>query len=302
MNTSAIRYLVNTLDPKGIPVVTPAGVLGGHLDAMKFCEHIPQEEYPAGALAAALYLCSGVRGMERGTVASVRDENGKEILADGELVRLASPRRVFTLSQIKYVIDRLEWLYENRHLIGGLRFTYEPPVLRFFMGGLEPTTDWPARLMEKFRKDFGDSLKEKTPLPIYKSLQHCIRARFKHLFYTSGKSLRPHRLRTPYQKGRRVLQRPLNKTVQIRQQIAPGIGQTILDTGRHFGIDLSVDQPVRFERTQGDGQHPLRNIPERTLNVVETHRPVRIQRRQHQQRPLVTEAAQDIPIRANSLV
>ena len=29
---------------------------------------------------------------------------------------------------------------------------------RFFMGGLEPTTDWPARLMEKFRKDFGDSL------------------------------------------------------------------------------------------------------------------------------------------------
>ena len=65
---------------------------------------------------------------------------------------------VFTLSQIKYVIDRLEWLYENRHLIGGLRFTYEPPVLRFFMGGLEPTTDWPARLMEKFRKDFGDSL------------------------------------------------------------------------------------------------------------------------------------------------
>lgn len=153
-----ICYLVNTLDPKGIPVVTPAGVLGGHLDAMKFCEHIPQEEYPAGALAAALYLCSGVRGMERGTVSSVRDENGKEILADVELVRLACPRRVFTLSQIKYVIDRLEWLYENRHLIGGLRFTYEPPVLRFFMGGLEPTTDWPARLMEKFRKDFGDSL------------------------------------------------------------------------------------------------------------------------------------------------
>ena len=94
---------MNTLDPKGIPVVTPAGVLGGHLDAMKFCEHIPQEEYPAGALAAALYLCSGVRGMERGTVSSVRDENGKEILADVELVRLACPRRVFTLSQIKYV-------------------------------------------------------------------------------------------------------------------------------------------------------------------------------------------------------
>lgn len=155
---SFIKYLVESLDSKGIPAVTPQGVLGAHVDAMKFCDHIPQEEYPAGALAAALYICSGIRGMERGTISSVRDENGKEILADVELLRLAVPRRVFTLSQINYVIDRLEWLYDNRRLIGGLKFVYEPPVLRFFMGGLEPTSDWPAKLMDKFRKDFGDSL------------------------------------------------------------------------------------------------------------------------------------------------
>ncbi|MBR6813603.1 MAG: tryptophanase, partial [Tidjanibacter sp.] len=61
-------------------------------------------------------------------------------------------------SQVNYVIDRLQWLWDNRELIGGLRFTYEPPVLRFFMGGLEPTSDWPDRLVSKFRKDFGDSL------------------------------------------------------------------------------------------------------------------------------------------------
>ena len=153
-----IEYLVKELDKRKIPVVTPPGVLGCHVDAMSFCSHIPQTEYPAGALAAAFYLISGIRGMERGTISSVRDENGVEILADVELLRLAVPRRVFTLSQIKYVIDRLEWLYDNRELIGGLRFVYEPPVLRFFMGGLEPTSDWPAKLMEKFRKDFGDSL------------------------------------------------------------------------------------------------------------------------------------------------
>ena len=153
-----IKYLVEELEKRGVPMVTPPGVLGAHVNAMKFCEHIPQDEYPAGALAAAFYICSGIRGMERGTVSSVRDENGKEIPADVELLRLAVPRRVFTLSQINYVIDRLVWLYDNRHLIGGLKFTYEPPVLRFFMGGLEPTTNWPARLLEKFRKDFGDSL------------------------------------------------------------------------------------------------------------------------------------------------
>lgn len=153
-----IAYLVREMEKRGIPVVTPPGVLGAHVDAMKFCEHIPQTEYPAGALAAAFYLISGIRGMERGTISSVRDENGVEILADVELLRLAVPRRVFTLSQVKYVIDRMQWLYDNRELIGGLRFTYEPPVLRFFMGGLEPTSDWPAKLVDKFRKDFGDSL------------------------------------------------------------------------------------------------------------------------------------------------
>lgn len=153
-----IEYLVNAFEKKGIPVVTPPGVLGAHVNAMEICSHIPQKEYPAGALAAAFFLISGVRGMERGSVSNQRDEYGNETYADMELLRLAVPRRVFTLSQIKYVEDRMTWLYENRNLIGGLKFVYEPPVLRFFMGGLEPINDWPQRLMAKFTEDFGDSL------------------------------------------------------------------------------------------------------------------------------------------------
>jgi tryptophanase len=125
---------------------------------MGFLPHVPQEEYPAGALAAALFIISGVRGMERGTISSVRDDNGKDILADVELLRLAFPRRVFTLSQTEFVIDRLNWLFQNRELVGGLRFVEEPPVLRFFMGRLEPTSDWPQKLIAKFKQDFGDSL------------------------------------------------------------------------------------------------------------------------------------------------
>jgi tryptophanase len=138
--------------------VTPAGGLGVHIDAGQFLSHVPQTEYPAGALAAAFFLVSGVRGMERGTISSVRDANGNDVLADIELLRLAMPRRVFTLSQVKYAIDRLHWLYQNRNLVGGLRFYEEPPVLRFFGGKLEPTTPWPEKLLAKFRQDFGDSL------------------------------------------------------------------------------------------------------------------------------------------------
>ncbi len=155
---SFIRYLVEEAGKHGVPMVTPPGVLGAHVNVGEICPHIPQSEYPAGAFAAAFFLISGVRGMERGTVSSIRDENGNDVPADAELLRLAVPRRVFTLSQIKYVVDRLAWLYENREMIGGLKFTYEPAVLRFFMGKLEPLTDWPERLMLKFRKDFGQSL------------------------------------------------------------------------------------------------------------------------------------------------
>jgi tryptophanase len=153
-----IKYLVDALDKKGIPVITPSGGLGCHLDAKDFLSHVPQEQYPAGALAAALYVAAGIRGMERGTISSVRDENGNDILADVELLRLAFPRRVFTLSQIKYAEDRIQWLYDNRHLVGGLEWTEEPPVLRFFVGKLKPIGDWVDKLVAKFREDFGESL------------------------------------------------------------------------------------------------------------------------------------------------
>jgi tryptophanase len=153
-----IEYMVNELDKKGVPVVTPPGGLGCHLNAGEFISHVPQTEYPAGALAAAMYVAGGIRGMERGTISEQRNPDGSERLAEIELLRLALPRRVFTLSQVKYAIDRILWLYENRKLIGGLKFVEEPAVLRFFVGRLAPVSDWQQKLAAKFRADFGDSL------------------------------------------------------------------------------------------------------------------------------------------------
>jgi tryptophanase len=75
-----------------------------------------------------------------------------------ELLRLAFPRRVFTLSQTMFLIDRVKWLFDNRDLVGGLKFVDEPAVLRFFMGRLAPVNDWPVKLMKKFKADFGEGL------------------------------------------------------------------------------------------------------------------------------------------------
>jgi tryptophanase len=153
-----VEALCNELIAKGVPVVTPSGGLGCHVDATAFCGHIPQDQYIAGSLCAAIFIASGVRGMERGTLSEARNPDGSERFAEMELVRLAMPKRVFTLSQVKYTADRIAWLYTNRHLIGGLEFMEEPSVLRFFFGRLKPIGDWPQQLVEQFRKDFGDSL------------------------------------------------------------------------------------------------------------------------------------------------
>jgi tryptophanase len=154
-SADAVKYFVGLLLQKGVPVVTPAGGLACHVDAMRFIDHVPQSEYPAGALAAAFFIASGARGMERGSVSMDRDEEGRDVPSDLELLRLAVPRRVYTMSHFQYAADRLQWLYNHRRLIGGLEFYEEPPVLRFFAGRMKTKGDWGTALMEAFEKDFG---------------------------------------------------------------------------------------------------------------------------------------------------
>ena len=153
-----IEFLVNEFTKNGIPAITPPGGLGAHLDAKEFCKHIPQSQFPAASLIAAIYIVAGARGMERGTVSEDRNLDGTEHFADMELVRLAVPKRVFSLSHLKFVADRINWLYKNRELIGGLEWVEEPKVLRFFLGKLKAVNDWQEKLVKKFKEDFGDSL------------------------------------------------------------------------------------------------------------------------------------------------
>jgi len=150
-----VKYFAERLIENKIPVVTPPGGLACHVDASMFLPHLPQSEYPAGALAAAIYIVSGVRSMERGTISMDRDQDGNDVYSDLELARLAVPRRVYTMSQIEYAVDRLGWLHKHRDLVKGLKFVEEPPVLRFFFGKLTPLDNWGAKLADVFKKEFG---------------------------------------------------------------------------------------------------------------------------------------------------
>ncbi len=128
----------------GIPIVLPPGTHAIFIDAKRFFPHIDQDEYPAQALAAAIYIETGVRTMERGNVSEGRNpETNENYRPTLELVRCTIPRRVYTNTHMDFVVEGIRRLYEIRDQISGLRFIYEPKVLRFFQGRFEPLKDWP---------------------------------------------------------------------------------------------------------------------------------------------------------------
>jgi tyrosine phenol-lyase len=138
---SQSAYLGRVLLQRGIPIVLPVGAHAVFLDAKRFLPHVPQEEYPAQALAAALYLEGGVRSMERGIVSG---QHGDEPYDGLELVRLTIPRRVYTQEHLDYVADVVTRVYRRRLEVPGLRMTYEPRRLRFFQARFEPRAPFAA--------------------------------------------------------------------------------------------------------------------------------------------------------------
>ena len=134
-----VEYLGNKLISAGVPVVVPIGGHGVFLDARSILSHVPQERFPAQALAAAIYVDSGVRTMERGIVSAGRDtRTGENHHPKLELVRLAIPRRVYTQAHMDVVAESVVEVHSQRESIGGLQFTYEPEELRFFLARFAP--------------------------------------------------------------------------------------------------------------------------------------------------------------------
>ena len=134
-----VEYLGEQLERAGIPIVTPIGGHAVFLDARRLLPHIPQDRFPAQALSAALYLESGVRSMERGVVSAGRDKvTGENHMPELELVRLTIPRRVYTQAHMDVTAESVIQVAERAEKIQGLRFTYEPEVLRFFQARFEP--------------------------------------------------------------------------------------------------------------------------------------------------------------------
>ncbi len=133
-----VQYLGESLIDVGVPILTPPGGHAIYLDAKEFLPNIPPDEYPAQALACALYEEGGIRGVEIGGLMFGHKDpvTGEDVWPELEMVRLAVPRRVYTTSHIHYVAEIIRDVYERRESIHGLELVYEAPVLRHFTARL----------------------------------------------------------------------------------------------------------------------------------------------------------------------
>ena len=130
---ASTTYLGDKLHSMGIPIMRPVGGHAVYIDARKFYNHIPINQYPGQALACDLYLEGGIRSVEIGSVMFGKyDEKGKLIPADMDLVRLAIPRRVYTQSHVDYIVEIFEELLKNKSKSKGIEIIKENQFLRHF--------------------------------------------------------------------------------------------------------------------------------------------------------------------------
>jgi tyrosine phenol-lyase len=133
-----VEYLGHRLMDHNVPIVQPVGGHAVFLNAREILPHLPQEHFPAQALAAALYQESGIRSMERGVVSAGRDKDtGENHMPSLELIRLTIPRRVYTQAHMDVTAESVVDVMNKADQVKGLRFTYEPKLLRFFQARFE---------------------------------------------------------------------------------------------------------------------------------------------------------------------
>jgi len=134
-----VRYLGDLLDRAGVPFYKPVGGHAVYILADRFLSHLPRDQYPGWALSVAMYREAGIRAVEIGSVMFAKKDKktGEIIFPKLELVRLAIPRRVYSVSHMHYVADAMSSLYKKREQIKGLKITHQTKHLRHFTVRLE---------------------------------------------------------------------------------------------------------------------------------------------------------------------
>ncbi|HRZ41570.1 MAG TPA: tryptophanase [Bacteroidales bacterium] len=134
-----VAYLGTRLKEYGVEIQEPFGGHAIFVNAGSMMKHIPKDQFQAQTLAIELYLESGVRGVEIGTLLADRDPVTRENRYPKlELLRLAIPRRVYTNNHMDYIAVALGNVAARKNSITkGFRILREAPIMRHFTVELE---------------------------------------------------------------------------------------------------------------------------------------------------------------------
>ena len=114
-----VHYLWRRLNG-GVPLVNPPSGHAVFIDVKRFMPHLLTEHHPAEALAAFVYLVSGIRLSKGPPLAPSQLQRGIELL------RLAVPARKYFQGHMDDVAEAILYAYASRHEIKGLKRIEDP--------------------------------------------------------------------------------------------------------------------------------------------------------------------------------
>jgi len=124
-----VAYLWRLLAESGVPVLRPAGGHAVYIDVGQFLPQWSDDQHPAEALAACLYLSSGVRIGKGPPPSQGQKERGISV------IRMAIPAHRYLNAHLDHVAKAVIRAFEDRQHIAGLskiaspeRGKYDPPL------------------------------------------------------------------------------------------------------------------------------------------------------------------------------
>ncbi|GAB1609292.1 hypothetical protein Ahia01_001214700, partial [Argonauta hians] len=138
------KLLADFLEDNNIPIFKPVGAHAVYVKANEVLPHLEFLKYPAWSLACAVYIEGGIRTSEIGNVMFGENPDGTSHIHPFEYVRLALPRRTYTVNHLYFVAKTFGDVARKARLFHGMEIVKSSHVLRHFTIWMKPIKDFPT--------------------------------------------------------------------------------------------------------------------------------------------------------------